>query len=106
MVGQPEGKPQLRITGLNPAHPVLGFCLGNQINSKCHEILGPKNTLGDEYNQGPKVWKWLTFDARPAGQVGEWKRGPPRCVFTPSYQPILLHHAASQQEQCFGAECC
>jgi len=63
LVGQPEGKPQLR-TGLNPAHPVLSFCLDNQINSKRHETLGPKNTLGNEYNQGPKVWKWLTFDAR------------------------------------------
>jgi len=63
LVGQPEGNPELRNTGQNPAHSVLGFCLDNQINSNCHETLGPKNTLGNEYNQGPKVWKWLTLKA-------------------------------------------
>jgi len=63
LVGQPGGNPELRITGQKPAHSVLGFCLDNQINSNCRETLGPKNSLGNEYSQGPKVWKWLTFDA-------------------------------------------
>jgi len=81
LVGQPEGNPELRITGQNPAHSVLGFCLDNQINSNCHEILGPKNTLGNEYNQGPKVGSWLTFVAFSASQVKS-PRGDHLVAFT------------------------
>ena len=55
LVGQPEGNPQLHFTGLNSAHPNLGFCLDNQINFKCHETLEHESTLNMVPNQGPKV---------------------------------------------------
>jgi len=55
LVPQPEAKPELRITGQNPAHLGFGFCLDNQIKSNCHETLGLETPLGDEHNQGSKA---------------------------------------------------
>ena len=48
-------KQKVRTTGPNPAKGRLRDNLDNQFNSKCHETLGHKNTLDNEYNQGPKV---------------------------------------------------
>ena len=82
MVRQPEGNPKLLLTGLNPAHRTLGFYLDNQLNSKFYETLGHENTLDIVSNQGPKVLKGLTFEAIPAGQVGESTGEPPECIHT------------------------
>jgi len=43
------------LPGPNPAKGRLRDNLDNQFNSKCHETLGHKNTLDNEYNQDPKV---------------------------------------------------
>jgi len=97
LVGQPEGNPELRNTGLNPVHSVLGFCLDTQINSKYHETLGPKNTLGIEYNQGSKVGSWLTFVAFSTGQVKS-SRGDHLVAFT---HYSMVPPAASLPKQYF-----
>jgi len=81
-VGQPEGNPKQLSTWLNPAHQTLGFYLDNQLNSKFYETLGHENTLDIVSNQGPKVLKGLTFEAIPAGQVGEYLGGPSGCIHT------------------------
>jgi len=51
---QPQNRRYI-FTGPNPAKGRMEGDLRNQFNSKCQETLGHKNTLDNEYNQGPKV---------------------------------------------------